>query len=330
MLRFALLLLALLVPALASAQCQGRDLIAALPEPEHAALMAATAAQPYSTGNLWRASRGDQVIHLLGTYHLPDSRHERMLARVTPLLGDATVLLVEAGPEEEIRLKAEVLRRPEFMFLTEGPTLPELLGDPDWSAVSAEMTARGIPPFVAAKFRPWYMAMMLGIPPCAMASAKAGARGLDHQLITAAQAAGVPVAPLEPYDTLFSIFGDLTLEQEIEMIRATLLMADRPEDMTVTLANSYFAGQPWLLWEFARAQALAAAGPDQAGAVVAQFSLMQEVLMARRNQSWVPVLLAAAERGPVLAAAGALHLPGQQGVLALLAAEGFDIERLDQ
>ncbi len=324
------LVLGLLLPAPVLARCLGTDLIAALPLPERAALEAAAARQPYAGGNLWRARRGAQVIHLLGTYHLPDSRHAQVLARVVPLLAGAATLLVEAGPEEETRLKAEVVRRPEFMFLIEGPTLPELLGDADWTQLATEMAARGIPPFVAAKFRPWYMAMMLGIPPCAMDGAKAGERGLDHQLIAAAQAAGVAVAALEPFDTLFSIFGDLTLAQELEMIRAALLMADRPEDMTVTLANAYFAGQPWLLWEFARAQALAAAGPGQAELVAEQFTLMQDVLMARRNRSWIPVLLAAAERGPVLAAAGALHLPGTQGVLALLAAEGFTLERLDQ
>lgn len=330
MLRLVILMLVLLVPALAGARCVGTDLIAALPPPQRAELAAAVAQQPYGSGTLWRARRGDQLIHLVGTYHLPDSRHAALLARVAPLLQDAAVLLVEAGPDEETRLKAEVLRRPEFMFLIDGPTLPELLGDADWTALAAEMAARGIPPFVAAKFRPWYMAMMLGIPPCAMAGAMAGERGLDHQLIAAAGAGGVAVAALEPFDTLFSIFGDLTLQQELEMIRAALLMADRPEDMTVTLANAYFAGQPWLLWEFAKVQAVAAAGPAQADVVTVQFRLMQDVLMARRNRSWMPVLLAAAAQGPVLAAAGALHLPGEEGVLALLAAEGFTLERLDQ
>jgi uncharacterized protein YbaP (TraB family) len=55
---------------------------------------------------------------------------------------------------------------------------------------------------------------------------------------------------------------------------------------------------------------------------------MEDALMVQRNQAWIPVLTRAAADGPVLAAFGALHLSGDQGVLALLQAEGFTLERL--
>jgi uncharacterized protein YbaP (TraB family) len=239
-------LVALAFPA--AARCIGTDLIAALPPADRAALEQAADAAPFARGNLFRATKGGQVIHLVGTYHLADPRHDAMAARVKPLLDSATTLLVEAGPDEETRLKQAVQQRPEVMFITTGPTLPEQLPEAEWQAVAAEMKARGIPPFVASRFRPWYLAMMLGIPPCAMDAVRAGEKGLDHQLVAAAQARGLPVQALEPWDTLFSLFTDLEPQDELDMIRAAMLMADRPEDMTVTLANAYFAGQSRLLW----------------------------------------------------------------------------------
>lgn len=323
-----LTLCALLSPLAAQARCAGVDLIAALPPADRAALQVAADSHPHARGNLWRATRGDQVIHLVGTYHLGDARHERLMRRLEPLVDSADLLLVEAGPEEETRLKAELVQRPDFMFLIDGPTLPELLGEADWTRLATEMKARGIPPFVASKFRPWYMAMMLGVPPCALDGVTQGERGLDHQLIARAQARDLPVKALEPFDTLFSIFGDLTMAQELEMIRGALLMADRPEDMTVTLANAYFAGQPRLVWEFTLLTARRAAGADPGG-IAAQFELMDQVLMSRRNEAWIPILLAAAAQGQVLAASGALHLSGDRGILALLEAEGFTVTRLD-
>jgi uncharacterized protein YbaP (TraB family) len=42
----------------------------------------------------------------------------------------------------------------------------------------------------------------------------------------------------------------------------------------------------------------------------------------------VPVLEKAARQGPILAAFGALHLPGDKGVLALLAQNGWTIQAL--
>jgi uncharacterized protein len=51
--------------------------------------------------------------------------------------------------------------------------------------------------------------------------------------------------------------------------------------------------------------------------------------MTTRNRAWIPVLVTAATEAPVVAAFGALHLSGQDGVLALLEAEGFTLQRLD-
>lgn len=333
--RFArVVFLALLTVALqavagpgAGAACNGRDLIAALPAAERAVLTAAADAVPFARGNLWRATRGDQVIHLVGTYHFDDPRHEATAHRLAPILAGATVLLVEAGPDEEAKLRAEMARRPEFMFLTEGPTLPDLLSEAEWQALSAAVRARGIPAFLAAKFRPWYMAVMLNMPPCAMADLKRGMQGLDHRLIQDARARGLPVRALEPFDTLFSVFDTLDPQEELDMIRATLLLADRAEDMAATLANAYFAGQSRLIWEFTVAEARRIPGMTEAE-IDRQFRLTEDVLMNARNRAWIPVLLEAAATGAPVAAFGALHLSGREGVLQLLQDAGFDLEWL--
>ncbi len=78
------------------ARCMGTDLIAALPAPDRAALEQAADSVPFAQGNLFRATRGDQVVDLVGTYHLADPRHDAMLAQVAPLLEAATLPLVEA------------------------------------------------------------------------------------------------------------------------------------------------------------------------------------------------------------------------------------------
>jgi uncharacterized protein YbaP (TraB family) len=62
--------------------------------------------------------------------------------------------------------------------------------------------------------------------------------------------------------------------------------------------------------------------------VETEFAAMEDSLMIRRNRAWIPVLTRAAAKGPVLAAFGALHLSGAEGVLALLQAEGWTLERL--
>lgn len=308
------------------AACEGENLIEAMEPAARAELEAAADAIPHAQGNLWRAERGGRVMHLLGTYHLDDPRHAGILATALPLLEDAGTVLVEAGPEEEEALKARLAREPSLMLITEGPTLLEQMEPEEWALLAAAMELRGIPAFMASKLRPWYVAMLLGIAPCAMESL-AEPNGLDRQIVDAAAAAGVPVRALEPYDTIFGLFSHMSPEEQLGMIRSTLALEDKSEAMGRTLADLYFAEQSRLIWEFARQEARNLPGytPEQ---IEAEFARMEQVLMNDRNRAWIPVIEAAAAEGPVLVAFGALHLSGEEGVLALLEAAGWRVERV--
>jgi hypothetical protein len=322
----AAVLLPLTAPLAAHAQCSGANLINALPATEQATLRDAARAVPYPEGNLWRATRGLQTIHIIGTYHFDDPRHAATIAAVTPLIASATALLVEAGPAEESALAERVARDPGVMTITQGPTLPELLPEAEWQALSAAMKARGMPGFMAAKLQPWFLSMMLGIPPCDMARATTG-RGLDERLMAEATSRDVPIKALEPYDTLFTLFDGMTQDDQLSMIRSALAMEPQAADLSVTLSDAYFGQESRLIWEFMRKLTLEAPDVDPAQAA-RDLALMETNLMNDRNRAWIPVISAAAAKGPVVAAFGALHLSGDQGVLNLLVAAGYSIERL--
>ena len=316
--------LGLVGPAFGS--CAGRNLIEALPEPDRQALFERAHAVPFAQGNLWRATRGGEEITLIGTLHMDDSRHEATMVALSPALDAARIVLVEAGPEEIAALQSRLARDPELMVQTEGPTLPERLSPELWDKLAQAVRARGVPPFMAAKLQPWYLSMILSIPPCAL-EAMGEDRGLDARVIEAAETRGLPVRALEPYDTVFSVFDTMSDADQLSMITSSLALEDRSEDMSSTLIDSYFDEEARVIWEFSRAVALTIEGYS-AERVEREFALMEAALMVQRNQDWIPVLTRAAADGPVLAAFGALHLSGDQGVLALLQAEGFTLKRL--
>lgn len=314
-----------------AADCAGRDLIADLSPDQRARLDRAVEGVPHARGIFWRATKGEARIEIAGTYHFPDPRHEATIARMAPLIAQAGALLVEAGPAEEARLTEELRRDPALMIDAGGPTLPERLGPKDWPAVAAAVEQRGMPAVLASRLRPWYVAMLLGLSPCMLDQAQAagGREGLDHRLIDLARDGGVPVVALEPWNTLFTLFQGLTPDEEEDMIRAALPAARLADDYAATALAAYFRGDVWQVWEFGRMDALAASGlPPEA--VDRQMALAEERLMARRNRSWIGPLTqaaqaAAAQGKPVVAAFGALHLPGETGVLRLLQAEGWTI-----
>ena len=318
-----------------AAICEGRNLIDALTAEDRTRLDAAVDETPYHSGLLWRATKNEAEITLVGTYHFPDPRHQKMLERLTDPLSTAAAVYVEAGPEEEARLKTALTDDPSLMVNESGPTLPEQLSDSEWETLSQAMSERGLPAVVAAKLRPWYVAMMIGVSPCILREAGANGElmGLDHLLIDDAEKLGLPIRALEPWDKVFSLFAGMSAEEERDMIRAALPAATYADDYAVTLTDAYFAEEVWSIWEFGRIDAYENSGL-KATVIDEQFQFAQTRLMDNRNESWIEPLtegaITAAEEGKgIVAGFGALHLPGEQGVLRLLEKQGWKIERLD-
>lgn len=323
--------------ALASAPvCEGDNLFQTMPAERLAAIEAATQGVPFRRGLVFEAVRDDQRLVLVGTYHFDDPRHAATMDLVAPHFEGAAKLFVESGPQEQAELTEALTRDPTLMVDPDGPTLPERLSPEEWAALSAALSERGIPPVVASRMRPWYVAMLMGLSPCMMrqmAESGGEVHGLDHRLMDRATELDLPIHALEPWDTVFGLFADLTPEQEMDMIRANLPAAAHADDYAVTLTDAYFEGDVWKIWEFARFDAYANSGLPEAE-IDAQLALAQDRLMDGRNRAWIDPLIDGASRaaetgGHVIAGFGALHLPGEAGVLNLLRSEGFSITRLD-
>ena len=319
--------LSFFLAAPATAECAGKNLFDERPPDRVAKIEAATDSVPFPSGNFWRATRGDEEITIAGTYHFDDPRHFPNLDALTPYIRAASTVLVEAGPKEEKALLELIGKDQSKILITEGPTLYEQLPPEVWDKLADAMSQRGVPGFMAAKFKPWYIVALLSVPPCAMADMVEKPKGLDGLVIDTAIAANIPVEGLEPFDTIFRIFDSMTEDELTEMLKTTLALEDRSEDHARTLADSYFAGESRKIWELMRFVSYDMPGYTQ-DEVDAEFEKLEKILMTERNRSWIPVLIEASSKGPVFAAFGALHLSGQDGVLNLLQAQGFSLEEL--
>ncbi|MDS9467830.1 TraB/GumN family protein [Paracoccus sp. MBLB3053] len=316
----------------AAGECVGRNLFDDLPPAQLAALEAATRKEPFHEGLFWRATKGNEQVTLIGTYHFDDPRHRQTMARFGPLVDAAGALLVEAGPTEEKRLSDAIAADPSLIMDSKGPTLPERMSPEDWESLWTALEARGMPAVISSRMRPWYVSVMLGISPCMLDTVRKSGEtgGLDHKLIERAQKAGVAVHALEPWNTVFSLFDGMTADEEIDMIRAAMPAAEYADDYAVTLTEAYFSENSWLIWEFGRLDAYARSGLSRAE-VDNQMRLAQEKLIDQRNISWIgPIEAAAADAAQkgkgIVVGFGALHLPGREGVLSLLQNAGWAIQ----
>lgn len=320
------LLIALsLLAARADAQCNGIDQRPTLTEAETAEIDRRLDTQPYPEGNYWRATRDDQTLILIGTLHVDDPRFDARLAPLQRQVRNADLLLLEATETEIEALKSAAVDRPDLLFLTEGPTLIDLLPPADWERIRAAAEARGMPGFMAARFRPWYLSILLQLPPCLTSEIQAGGSGLDKRLMNTAHQAGIPRAALEDYDTVFKLMARDTLEDQVAGLTLALTETEAAENAFATLKAQYFEEATLEGIETARIFARRDAGlPPETFDVL--FDTFMDRLLRQRNTAWMTRILDRQERRIVIAV-GAAHLTGSDGLLALLDASGFTLER---
>ncbi|NNE87874.1 MAG: TraB/GumN family protein [Silicimonas sp.] len=326
--RLCLLAALLTLPVQAMAQtCGTRDLIAELGADDRARLDALVAPHPYPTGNLWRATRGDSTVTVVGTIHVPDPRLSAIVERLDETVANADLLILEATAEDEAGLATLATEKPEMFFITEGPTLIDILGDEEWAKVNERLAAMGIPGFLAAKFQPWYLSMTLAIPPCALSAIQSGAKGLDRQLEVIANEAGVPLAALDDTEAVLRLFADEPIEDQLDGLRITLETQADGDAASSTLIEAYFDGRIRESWEFGRIQV------EQAG-IENGAELFEEVnqsLLIGRNEDWEPKMNALLDgKENVVIAVGAAHLSGESGVLMALKRAGYTLAPLSR
>lgn len=327
--RFFLSILFFFLATAIHAQCTGPEFSDRITEQERAQLQAAVDQTVFAKGIVWRASKGEKTITVIGTMHLADPRLNAVFNRVADTIAETEILLVEATAKEEALLQAEMANNPDMMFNTSGPTLPEVLPDDVWNAIVDAARARSIPPFLAAKMKPWFLGLSLSIPACAMADLMSDAPGLDQMLMDEATRVGTPQKALEPFSTLFDIMQEGSDEEQLEMLKLGLLNPDVQTEMFVSMLNSYFEEDIAEIWELSRISINYVPGlePGQAEGLFAE---AEQALLIDRNLAWIPAIEnAVAGRNNITIAAGAAHLPGEFGVLKLLENRGWEIAPFD-
>ncbi|WP_181389333.1 TraB/GumN family protein [Pseudoprimorskyibacter insulae] len=297
---------------------------AGLSDVDRAGLRRHLGVQPYAHGNHWLATRGDTALNIIGTLHIRDSRLQAPFARIAPLVEQADLVLLEMTRQEKAEMEIALSTNPTLLVL-EGKGLPDLLSEAQWGVLSDAVAQRGVPSFLAARFQPWYLTMLLSFPPCLdMQAVEDG--GLDAQILQQAETSDVPTLALEPFDTVFRAFGTMPIETQVELLMASVTDAQDSADQLATLTASYFDQAHQEGWAVAQllAQRQSTLAPARLDEV---YDLLSDLLLTQRNTAWLPRILEAAEGKTAVVAVGAAHLGGRNGVLQLLADQGFTLTR---
>lgn len=324
----------LLWPQLAAAQsaagCAGTDLVAQLKTADpaaHAGLFRRAHAVANGRGKFWRVSRGGAPpSYLFGTFHDTGIARRPLDATVARALAAARLMLVELTEEEQARLQARVAGDRDFIIDIEQTGLTGRLTAAERAVVERKLAANGLTLAIADKLRPWMLFSLLAVPQCMLREMQQGQPLLDSLLMSKAAEAGIPVAGLETYQQALGGFAAIPTDTMNEILLEGLRGLSDEEDFRRTSVGLYLSGEIAALWEFSVQNTAKTTGMARSRAIYAQFAA---ALLDARNRAWMDVLVPQLEMGGVFAAFGALHLPGEAGVIELLRARGFEVTRLD-
>ena len=275
-------------------------LLAMLLQPLYAA-----AAVDTSRGLLWRVERDTVTVgYLFGTIHSDDTRVIELPQPVAGAFAASDALALEAVLDPTAIL--EITQR---MLLPPGETLADRVGPQLAQQAVATAHRHGLAPEMALRSKPWALAVTLSTP------LPQSGPFLDLLLQQRALERGLPVDGLERIAEQFAPFEALSREDERELLVQTVRRYDQFAAYLEQLMQAY------LDRDLAGLERLAQA---QAGASRAEQALMESLLTDRnlRMAQTADSLLRRPETTTFIAV-GALHLPGNEGLVNLLTDAGY-------
>lgn len=302
----ALLLPVLLVPGSAGATRSELACPALVHSPP------ASVAVPYGEGLLWRIeSPGDQQgppTYLFGTIHVSDPRVVSLPAPVQAALDASAEFIMEATFDPP-----SVSAFAAAMTLPDGQRLEDIIG-PALYARSRELLAGfSVPGDAVQRLRPWAAFMTLNQP--------RGDDGLplDLVLMQRASAAGKPVHGIETLHEQAQVFAAFSEADQVVMLRDTVCNFDRIQADVGRLRSHYLRRDLGAIVRMT--EEYDGSDPQLSERMLKALIDDRNARMAERLRPWL-------RQGGAFIAVGALHLPGEQGLLALLRNQGMRLTRV--
>ena len=307
--------------------CRGIDMLAetAAKDPQtYTRIMAEAAAIKNAGAILWKVEKqGRPASYLFGTVHLTDDRVTALSPAVKAGLNDSKIVALEVSDLSENATASVIAQSAPLVMFTDGRRLYNLLSTTEYDAVKSIIGRSGMPVDLAAVFKPWIVSMILSVSDCERDKVQKGARVLDMKIAEMGKARGLEVVGLETIPAQIEALAAVPEQQQLDMLRASLKFAHRTNDMMETLVQLYLNRKITAAMPFQIALAREAGVTDQA------FVGFQQKLLVERNVKMLDVAAPLLDQGGVFVAVGALHLPGDKGLVALLRDAGYTVSPIE-
>ena len=264
----------------------------------------------FQQGLLWKIEGSGSVpSYLFGTMHSDAPEVTRLPTPVKQAFDNSDGLTLEVTFDPQ-----SLLTMATSMMMADGRTLKSMTEPSLYRKAVEAMALQGMPENVVERMKPWAVAVALSMPPTD--------RGvvLDHSLYQQAQARRIPVDGLETASEQMAIFDVLTASEQVQFLEETLQQLPQIDDMLKQLQSAYLSRD---LAELVRINEASMSHGDKALA-----DKFVKTAIVDRNRKMADRMQSRLEKGNWFIAVGALHLPGEKGILRLLTNSGYKVTRI--
>ncbi|KGD87548.1 TraB/GumN family protein [Rhizobium sp. YS-1r] len=279
---------------------------------------------PNGRGIFWKIGKeGVATSYLLGTMHVSDPRVLKMPPGAADAQAKSSTIVIESDEIlDEKKAMAGILAKPELTMFTDGSSIEKLLPKEDVALLEAGLKQRGIPLSAVSRMKPWMLMAFVSLPACEMARKAANPDFLDKRIALDAVAAGKPVKGLETFVEQLSAMAAIPVEFHLKSLVETVRLGPKMDDVFETMTELYLSGDIGLIMPLLKT--IAPEGDDDAG-----YAEFEKLVVTKRNHVMADRAAPILAEGGAFIAVGALHLPGEEGLVELLRRQGFAVTRAD-
>ena len=264
--------------------------------------------------SLWKVSGGRGTVYLLGSVHLLKEDDYPLDSRIDRAFEEADIVVFEVDPDslETPELQTYILKN---AFYDGERTLRSELGDSVYAVASARAESLGIDLASMDAFRPWFVSITLAFAELERMGFDA-ALGVDMHYAGKAKESGKSIVGLETARYQMGLFVTLTPEQQRDLLMHTLAQLSDIENELGKLLTAWKKGDLAII-------------EDTLNRSLKDYPDIYEKLMAQRNRDWVSKVDGFLRDGKThIVIVGVGHMPGSEGLIALLEEKGFEIEQM--
>lgn len=259
-------------------------------------------------GLLWEISKpGMTSSFLFGTVHSEDPEVLQLAPPVRQAFDRSDSVILEIMMDMDAMIYSSTA-----MLMTDGRTLSGMIDESLYKKTVQAIQTRGIPELVLERMKPWAAATTLSVPP-----PETGLL-LDLVLFQKAQEAGKQLHGLETIQEQLGVFDSMPEAHQIRLLRDAVDNLEQIDRMNEEILVLY-KGR-----DLAGMLALNERYMNEGDPAVSRD--LEQRLIVDRNRRMVERMQPYLEAGNAFVAVGALHLPGDEGLLGLLDRRGYTLK----